>query len=332
MAKRVITDVFPLDVRRTASVSRIVDKSGIDNRYTVFSPEYVIQPRDLTQDTNEYRENAIALATCAVEDCLRDARLTPRDIDMLICVSCTGLVMPSIDAYLFNHFGFRPNTLRLPITELGCMGGAAAMARAREFSIAYPHKNILVISVELPSLTYQHDDPSPANLVSSAIFGDGAVCVLIDGRADADQGIEIIDAESCFFPDTLDAMGFDLKSEGLHIVLSKDVPDLVRSGIKVPVLNLLERHGLSIDQVAAWVLHPGGRRILEYLEDELDLERSRTQPSWDVLREYGNMSSATVLFVLRDWLVGRPQPKGSYGIMAAFGPGLSAELVLLRWC
>ncbi|MEP7289212.1 MAG: 3-oxoacyl-[acyl-carrier-protein] synthase III C-terminal domain-containing protein [Chloroflexota bacterium] len=328
--KRLIPDVFRLDVRTSASISRMVDNSGIANRYTAFPAEYMIQPRNLTQDTNDYRDHAVILATCVVGDCLKEANLKPTDIDVLVVVSCTGVIMPSIDAYLMNNLGFRPNVIRIPITELGCMGGAAAISRARELGVAYPSKNIMVISVELPSLTYQHDDPSPANVVSSSLFGDGAVCVLVAGNS-ATSGIEIVDTESCFFPETLDAMGFDLRTEGLHIVLSKDVPTLIRTGIRTPVDNLLSRHNLSIEQVSAWVLHPGGRKILECLEQELQLPREMTQPSWDILRDYGNMSSAAVLFVLREWLAQQNQPSGSYGMMAAFGPGLSAELVLLRW-
>ncbi len=328
-AKRLITDVFPLAPGRVASVGRIVDKSGIASRYSVFPADYMKIPRDLTTDTLDYREHALELASRVVIDCLTKAGRQPAEIDIIISVSCTGILMPSLDAYLINKLGFRRNTIRLPITELGCMGGAAGVARASELARAYPDKNILLVSVELTSLTYQHDDPSPANLVSSAIFGDGAVAVLFE--AHAQQGIEVIDVESILFPETLDAMGFDMKNEGLHIVLSKDVPNLVRGGIGEPTRALLGRHGLDIEQISAWVLHGGGRKILEYVEEELELPRGRTQPSWDIMRDYGNMSSATVLFVLNEWHYTCLPAPGSYGMMIAFGPGLSAELLLLRW-
>jgi len=328
-AKRLITDVFPLEPGRAASVGRIVDKSGIASRYSVFSSEYMKQPRDLTTDTLDYKEHALALSVQVITECLARAGLQTTDIDMLVSVSCTGILMPSLDAYLINQLGFRRNIIRLPITELGCMGGAAGVARAHEFSRAYPEKNILVLSVELPSLTYQHDDPSPANLVSSAIFGDGAACVLFE--ANARRGIDVLDVESALFPETLGAMGYAMKNEGLHIGLSKDVPTLVREGIREPVEALLGRNGLHIEDVSAWVLHGGGRKIIEYMEEELELPRGRTQPSWDVMRDYGNMSSATVLFVLHEWETRCTPAPGSLGMMIAFGPGLSAELLLLRW-
>jgi alkylresorcinol/alkylpyrone synthase len=318
-AKRLITDVFPLEPGRAASVGRIVDKSGIASRYSVFPSDYMKLPRDLTTDTLDYRDHALDLARRVVLDCLASAGRQPAEIDILISVSCTGILMPSLDAYLINQLGFRRNVIRLPITELGCMGGAAGIARASELARAYPDKNILLVSV----------DPSPANLVSSAIFGDGAVAVLFEAGAQA--GIEVIDVESILFPDTLDAMGFDMKNEGLHIVLSKDVPNLVRGGIGTPTRALLDRHGLSVEQVSAWVLHGGGRKILEYVEEELELPRGRTQPSWDIMRDYGNMSSATVLFVLNEWHYRCTPAPGSYGVLIAFGPGLSAELALLRW-
>jgi alkylresorcinol/alkylpyrone synthase len=328
-AKQLLTDLFALDSRRQQAVERMVDNSAIQRRYGAYSPQQIAQPRDLTLDTIAYREHAILLSTCVVEDCLKQAGLRPDQIDIIISVSCTGIIMPSLDAYLINHFGFRRDVIRLPITELACMGGAAGLARARELSLAYPDKNILLVDVELPSVTYQHNDPSPANLISSIIFGDGAACVLIQGRAE--HGINMIDSESHFFPDTLDAMGFDLHSEGLHIVLSKDVPDLLRDGFCQPAETLLGRHGLKIPSIAAWLLHPGGRKILEYLEAVLHLPREKTQPSWDILRDYGNMSSVTVLFVLNEWLNKRRMPADSYGLLTAFGPGLSTELLLLQW-
>jgi alkylresorcinol/alkylpyrone synthase len=330
-AKRLITDVFPLEKGRQDSVARIIDKSGIISRYSVFPSSYMKQPRDFTTDNIDYQEHSLILGRCVVEDALREANLKPTDVDIFISVSCTGILMPSLDAYLINQLGFRPNITRLPITELGCMGGAAAITRAFDFARAYPHKTILILAVELTSLTYQHDDPSPANLVSSAIFGDGAACVIMRPDGQMERGISVIDVESAFFPDSLDAMGFDMRNEGLHIVLSKDVPTLVKQGIKAPVDALLARNGLARSTIDVWALHPGGRKILEYLEEELEVSRAQCDPSWAIMRDYGNMSSVTILFVLAEWLYRQPVQPGSYGVMMAFGPGLSAELALLRW-
>jgi alkylresorcinol/alkylpyrone synthase len=204
-----------------------------------------------------------------------------------------------------------------------------ALSRAREFVHAFTGSNALVVAVELPILTFQPCDRSADNLVACALFGDGASAALVSGHAVL--GARIVDTMSCLIPDTLDAMGFDLREHGFHIVLNKAVPDLLRGQIRTLVERFLDRHGLRFGQLAAFVLHPGGKKILNYLEEELCIEREKTQPSWDVLCDYGNLSSATLLFVLRDWLTERRPASGAYGLMAGFGPGLSVELLLLEW-
>jgi len=279
--------------------------------------------------------------------CLRAARLEAADIDLLITVSCTGIMIPSLDAHLVGTLGFRPDVRRLPITELGCTGGAAALARGCDFIRGFPEARVMVIAVELPSLTLQRDDLSPANLVSSALFGEGAAAVVLAGGIDAGArpmdagpggnghgsggGVRVLETLSHTFPSSTGALGFDLCDDGFHPVLSRDVPDLLRAEIGGLVATLAARAGLTREQLSCFVLHPGGRKVLAALEDELDLPRGETQPSWDVLRDYGNQSSASVLFVLHEWLTRRHPPCGAHGLMAAFGPGLSAELLLLRW-
>ncbi len=218
---------------------------------------------------------------------------------------------------------------RLPITELGCVAGAMALSRARELVRAFPGSTALVITVELPTLTLQRNDESQANLISCALFGDGAAAALVTSR-DA-PGAQIIDTTAHLFPDSLGAMGFDLRDGGFHMVLSRDVPDLIRNQIGEVITSFLEQHKLTLDQLAAFLLHPGGKKILNNLEAHLGITREKTAPSWDVLRDYGNLSSATLLFVLREWLTNRRPDSGAYGLMAGFGPGLSAELLLLRF-
>jgi alkylresorcinol/alkylpyrone synthase len=183
--------------------------------------------------------------------------------------------------------------------------------------------------VELSSLTFQPDDASDANLVSCAFFGDGAAAALVSGNAG--PGIRVLDSESWLIPDSLDAMGFDLRDGGFHMVLSKEVPEILRRGIRPLVDGFLARNGMKRENLAVFALHPGGRKILEYVEDALDLERASTQPSWDVLRDFGNLSSATILFVLDQWQGERRPPAGTGGIAMGFGPGVSAELLLLQW-
>jgi alkylresorcinol/alkylpyrone synthase len=328
-AKQAMQQVFQLEPREEAALMALFDHAQVARRYSVVPLDELIRPRSLTQTSLAYREHAIALGRRAAADCLCQARLRPSDIDMLITVSCTGYMIPSLDAYLVETLGFRADVRRLPITELGCIGGAMALSRAREFVRAFPGTNALVIAVELASLTFQPHDRSPANLVSCALFGDGAAAALVTSRAPS--GVQILDTESYLAAGTLDAMGFDLRDNGFHMVLARAVPELLRRQIGPLAERLLGRNGLRPEQIAAYVLHPGGKKILDELEAELHVGREATQPSWDVLREYGNLSSATILFVLREWLTTRRPASGAYGLAAGFGPGLSIELLLLRW-
>jgi alkylresorcinol/alkylpyrone synthase len=327
--KQAVRKVFPIAPHRMAAVMQLFDHAQVAQRYSVLPLEQLLRPRSLTQQSRDYQEHAIALGRQVAVDCLAQAGLHPDEIDMLITVSCTGYMIPSLDAYLINDLGFRADIRRLPITELGCVGGAMALSHAHEFVRACPGCSALVVGVELSSLTFQPHDRSPDNLVACALFGDGAAAALITGRTM--PGVQIVDTASYLIPDTLDAMGFDLRDNGFQIVLAKSVPEILRGQIRPLVEQFLDRRGLQSGQLAAFVLHPGGKKILDYLEEELSIERQKMQPSWNVLREYGNLSSATILFVLREWLSEWRPATGTYGLMAGFGPGLSIELLLLRW-
>jgi alkylresorcinol/alkylpyrone synthase len=238
-------------------------------------------------------------------------------------------MIPSLDAHLINRMGFRPDVRRVPITELGCAAGAAALGRCTDYLRGYPGGTALVVAVELPSLTFQRRDLSQANLISTILFGDGAAAAVVTGRPG--RGPRILEVASHLLPDTIDAMGFDLQGDGFHIILSKEVPALIRDRIKQILCTTLVRRGLSTADISAYVLHPGGRALLQAIQDELGLTDEDTQPSWNVLRECGNQSSASVLFVLDEWLRTRQLPSGAYGMLAAFGPGFSAETALLAW-
>jgi alkylresorcinol/alkylpyrone synthase len=321
--------VFPVTAARLDAMMEIVDHSEIRRRFCILPVEELVRPRPLEKLSEEYRHHAIALGRRVAAEALDRARMAPRDIDLIITVSCTGFMIPSLDAHLVNDLGFRSNVRRLPITELGCAAGASAMAKAWEFLRAFPGKNVLVVAVELPSLTFQRGNLSQANLISTILFGDGAAAAVLSGRAG--EGPRVLDAESYLFPDSIGAMGFDLKDTGFHIVLSQDVPELIRGRIRELARCFLSRSGLEVGDVAAFVLHPGGRKLLAGIESELGLTDGRTGPSWNVLREYGNLSSASVLFVLHEWLTTRRVASGDYGLMAAFGPGFTAEQLLLQW-
>ena len=307
----------------------IIDNSKVERRYCIHPIDYVIEPRKLGQITREYQEHSIKLGKAAATDCLKNAGMIATDVDMIITVSCTGVIIPSLDAHLINEMGFRDDVVRLPITELGCAAGAAAIARASDYVRAYPGGTVLIVAVELPSLTFQRGNVTQANLISTILFGDGASAAIVTGRPSS--GPRLMGSRTYLFPDSIDAMGFDLQETGFHIILSKDVPDLIGGKIKGLVDKFLDKFNLNTKQLSAFVLHPGGQKLLLNIEKELGIEREMTQCSWDVLRDCGNLSSASVLFVLHEWLTKRNIPSGDFGLLAAFGPGFSAELSLLQW-
>lgn len=329
-ARRWLRRVFPLDESRYRMMEAVIENSAIERRYFVQPVEGIVRRRPLSEIANAYKEHSVRLGRLVTAECLHRSGLSPADIDLIITVSCTGFMIPSLDAYLINDFHFRSDVRRLPITELGCAAGAAALSHAASFIAAFPEANVLVVSVELASLSFQRDDLSPANLISSALFGDGAAAAVVCGTPR--PGPRLAACASHFFPGALDAMGFDLKDTGFHIILSRDVPLLIKARIRGLVTEFLGRQGREIGDIAAFVLHPGGQKLLAYVEEELGLTKAETELSWRMLRDYGNLSSASVFFVLHDLLARRAFAAGDLGLMAAFGPGFSAELLLLAWC
>ena len=327
-----LRQVFDLPTRRLDAAMELFDHAAVERRYSVEPVDRLGIPRPIGDIQERYREHAFGLGRKVAREALARAGVTGRDIDLIVTTSCTGIMIPSLDAYLVDDLGLRSDVRRLPITELGCAGGAAALSRARDFLVGFPKARALVIAVELPSLSMQRADLTPANLVATAIFGDGAAAaVLAGGDVAGGGGVSILETLSHIWPRSTYALGFDLKDDGFHSVLSKDVPALLKSEIKRLVGELAARHGLAPGQLSSFVLHPGGRKILGFVEEELGLSRADTQPSWDVLRDYGNQSSASVMFVLQEWLTRRRPPAGSHGVLAAFGPGLTSEMMLLGW-
>lgn len=321
--------VFNIEGYRLESMMNIIGNTEIRKRHLIFPLEYTITPRPLSKTNQEYQEQAVILGKKVAEECLIKAGLKSTDVDLILTVSCTGFMIPSLDAHLINLMGFRSDVERLPITELGCVAGATALKQSWQYLRAFPERNVLVVSVELPSLTFQRKDSSPTNLICSVLFGDGAAAAVIAGCHA--HGPHIIGAQTYTFPQSLEAMGFDLRDSGFHILLSKDVPMMIRPEIKRLVEQFLSKYGLVRDQISAFILHPGGQKLLSYIEEELGLGRAYTQFSWDVLGEYGNLSSATILFILHEWLTKREMQQGDYGLVIAFGPGFTAELLLLQW-
>src|SRR5271156_5981712 len=302
--------VFDIPERRLEAMMSIVDNAQVHKRHSIFPIEYTVEPRPLAQTNNEYIQHAVKLGREAAEKCLERAGVRADEVDLIITVSCTGFMIPSLDAHLINLMGFRSNVRRMPFTELGCAAGAMALSRAADYLKANPGGNVLIIAVELPSLTFQRKDISQANLISSILFGDGAAAVLVTGQNK--PGPRVLVTETYTFPDSLNAMGFDLRDSGFHILLSKDVPEMIGAKIKGLVEGFLERQGRARSDIKGWILHPGGARLLGNVEQQLGLCKCDTQPSWDILRDVGNLSSATILFILQEWLEKRPLKAGEH--------------------
>jgi alkylresorcinol/alkylpyrone synthase len=280
---------------------------------------------------------ATELGEIACREAIERAGLTPRDIDHIFFVTVTGIAVPSIDARLVNRIGFRPDIKRTPIFGLGCVAGAAGIARASDYLRAFPGETALLLSTELCSLTLQRGDLSVANLIASGLFGDGAAAVVLGGGARerpaacATPGPRVLATRSVFYPDSERIMGWDMVDSGFKIVLSAGVPELVYRHIAGDVDAFLSAHRLDKSRIRHFIAHTGGPKVLQAFSEALALPPGALQRSWDSLERVGNLSSASVLFVLRETLDAQEAQPGDLGLLMAMGPGFCAELVLLQW-
>jgi alkylresorcinol/alkylpyrone synthase len=267
----------------------------------------------------------------AVLDALARAGLQPQEIDAIFFVSVTGIATPSIEARLINRLGLSTRIKRVPIFGLGCVAGAAGIARAADYVRAFPDQVAVLLSVELCSLTLQSEDLSIPNLIASGLFGDGAAAAVVVGEERAEPGPRIVDTRSIFYPDSERVMGWDISESGFQIVLSADVPVVARDFLRGDVDAFLADHGLTRADIDRWICHPGGPKVLEAMQESLELPAGALDVTWESLRRVGNLSSTSVLLILRDTLEGPPPAPGSYGVVMAMGPGFCSELVLIRW-
>jgi alkylresorcinol/alkylpyrone synthase len=260
--------------------------------------------------------------------------VAPLDIHALITTSVTGIAVPSIDARLMNRISFKRDLKRMPLFGLGCLGGAAGLARAADYLRGHPDELAVLLAVELCSLTLQRDDVSIANLVSSGLFGDGAAAVLMAGAdftPDKPGKPVICATESVFLPGTEYLMGYSVRDSGFKMILGADVHTIVLEQLGPAVHGFLKRNQLEIDNIGYWIVHPGGPKIIDAVEKSLELAPGCLEPSRSSLARVGNVSSASVLLILEDLLSHANPPVGSYGMLMAMGPGFSIEMVLLKW-
>lgn len=312
-------------------LDRLHRSARVNARHTALRLDQYEDLKDFGAVNDAFIAGAVPLGAEAVGAALDAAELSPRDVDLLMFTSVTGIAAPSVDARLVGRLGLRPDVKRVPVFGLGCVAGAAGVARLHDYLLGRPGDVAVLLSVELCSLTFQRDDVSSANLVATALFGDGAAAVVACGARRRATGPVVVDTRSQLYPDTQQAMGWDITGSGFRIVLDASVPDLVRENLAGDVDGFLADNGLTRKDITAWVCHPGGPKVLEAVEEVLELPAEALDMTWRSLAAVGNLSSSSVLHVLRDTLVERPPPSGTFGLLLAMGPGFCSELVLLRW-
>lgn len=315
-----------------ARLDALYKNTGIETRYSVEPVPWHLTTHTWEERTETYQRNALELLEKVARQSIADAGLKPSDIDIVVTNTITGLAIPSLEARLMNRVGFRPDVERLPIFGLGCGGGVGGLARSVRMAQARPGAKVLFLTIDLCSLCLRVNDPSLAMFVSAALFGDGAAGIVLHSRPAGMRGsaparVEIGGLGEYFWSQTEHIMGWDIKNDGFGVVLSPELPTLMRERLGEALFPFLEREGLSLEDFDGFLLHPGGSKVLETAEDALGLSRDQIRYSWQTLRDYGNMSSATVLFVLKAAL--DDNARGRY-LLAAFGPGFSAYFITLE--
>jgi alkylresorcinol/alkylpyrone synthase len=317
-------------------INRFFANCGVDTRYLVYPLDVYPTLKGFGQTNTAWIDAAVTLAQTAIANALDPLGLTAADISAIFFASVTGIASPTIDARLINLLPFPTHVKRTPIFGLGCVAGAAGIARASDYVKAFPDQIALLLSVELCSLTWQDDDQSIANLISCGLFGDGAAAVVIAGK-DAvipnlpQPGPRVVATQSTFYRDTETVMGWDIGDMGFRIVLSPDVPKVVEKNLLDDATRFLEANNVTINDIGSWIFHSGGPKVLEAMQSTLGLPEDALALSWKSLREVGNLSAASVLCVLEENLAKHRGAPGTYSILAAMGPGFCSELVLLQW-
>ena len=315
---------------------------GVDFRHLAFPLDRYPKFSTWGEANAAWLEAAEELGARAIDTALDHAGISRQDLNALIVVSITGIASPSLDARLINRMTLRPDIKRTPIFGIGCVGGAMGLTRAADYALAYPDHTAAILCVEICSLTMQPEDFSTTNLIASGLFGDGAAAVIVRGARTAHRssngssqssrpGPQILGTGSVFYPDTEEIMGWDISEAGFKIVLSPQLPDLIKGRLAGDMEAFLGKHQLRRSDIGNWVIHTGGPKVLDSIQSTLELKDSDLDRSWNCLKQFGNLSSASVLLVLEEVLMNDRPPEGTYGVLMAMGPGFCLEMILLKW-
>lgn len=331
-AKKIFSHGFR-DIERLLTVFQ---NAEIQTRYFVKNIDWYGEEHSFAEKNSIFIEMAENLGIKAIEKCLYNKGINFEEIDAIFTICTTGLSTPSLEARIMNKLPFRLDVKRIPIWGLGCVGGAAGLSRAYEYCLAFPKAKILILAVELCSLTFQKNDLSKSNLIGTSLFADGAACTMLIGdevevpNQTTASLPSIIGTKSMLLEDSLDVMGWDIKNDGLHVIFSKDIPMIVKKWLQPNVQAFLEGYHLKIEDIKQLIAHPGGKKVIDAYEHTLGISKELTIDSRYILKRYGNMSSVTIFYILKR-ILGKDIQPGEWGLAMALGPGFSMEQLLLRW-
>ncbi len=308
---------------------QVFENAGIQTRYFSRPVEWHVHPHSLAEKNEVYIQSATDLCLDASRRLFERLNLSASDIDYIIYINTTGLATPSIDARLINLLGCRSDIRRTPIWGLGCAGGVAGLSHAYHHLLGHPDQRVLLVAAELCGLTFIPEDFSRSNLVATALFGEGAAAVLLCGDDVPFSGLPILGTQSRFYPDSLDVMGWHVVSEGLQVVFAQRIPDIVAANAKQDFSDFLQKHDLNLGDIRAFLFHPGGMKVIDAYRQALGFTGKELSLAEDILREYGNMSSVSVLFVLERFMAQQRLAGNGHGLISALGPGFCSESMLI---